>query len=272
MLASAITDPRSSLTSYDTKAWVIEEKFDGLRLVVDVSPFDVTAFSRPRGGKAPLIRPLPPHISAACAGLPFGVNDGELACPGGKAWDVLRLTNADRLVLVLFDVLRVEDRGDITAWGYAARHALLTETVRAAGLGAAIVVSASVAGGARQFQVFAESVWQRGGEGVMLKRAASRYQPGRRSPDWLKVKRQRAETLAIVGFEAGKLGPHAIVRLQDGAGTETTVKALDDVTRAAIDRDPAAWIGRRLVISFQEKTPDGKWRHPMWDHLAGEGE
>ncbi|MFI5262666.1 MAG: DNA ligase D [Candidatus Limnocylindrales bacterium] len=45
-------------------------------------------------------------------------------------------------------------------------------------------------------------------EGVMAKRRLSRYEPGRRSHDWLKLKARREQELVIGGWEPG-LGSHA---------------------------------------------------------------
>ncbi|MEM9610058.1 MAG: DNA ligase, partial [Actinomycetota bacterium] len=44
---------------------------------------------------------------------------------------------------------------------------------------------------------------ERGLEGIVVKRADSRYRPGRRSPDWRKVKVDRRDTFVIGGWFAG---------------------------------------------------------------------
>src|SRR4029453_11010222 len=41
-------------------------------------------------------------------------------------------------------------------------------------------------------------------EGVIAKRVDSRYQPGRRTRDWLKVKPRRGQEFVIAGYTGGK--------------------------------------------------------------------
>jgi bifunctional non-homologous end joining protein LigD len=40
-------------------------------------------------------------------------------------------------------------------------------------------------------------------EGVLAKRTTSTYQPGRRSPDWIKIKNVRAQEVVIGGWKPG---------------------------------------------------------------------
>jgi ATP-dependent DNA ligase len=117
-----------------------------------------------------------------------------------------------------------------------------------------------------------KAIWKRGGEGAIIKRLSSKYSPGWRSPDWIKIKAQLAATLEVIGYEEGKNGPYSVVKLRDSAGIETTVKTLDNQTMRTLAADPKAFIGKRLVISYQEKMPSGKYRHPVFDHWAGPGE
>jgi bifunctional non-homologous end joining protein LigD len=45
---------------------------------------------------------------------------------------------------------------------------------------------------------------ENGLEGIIVKRAASTYQPGKRSPDWLKIKARLQQESVIGGFTGGK--------------------------------------------------------------------
>jgi hypothetical protein len=73
-------------------------------------------------------------------------------------------------------------------------------------------------------------------------------------------------------------GPYAAVLLRDAAGNETTVKTLNDVeldrfeqewpSTAGVEHHPA--VGRKLRIEYQERTPDGSYRHPRWDRWEDE--
>ena len=45
---------------------------------------------------------------------------------------------------------------------------------------------------------------QKGLEGIIAKRKGSTYQPGRRSPDWLKIKSRPQQEFVVCGFTEGK--------------------------------------------------------------------
>jgi len=269
MLASAMTDPVSG-AAFDRQfstGWLMEEKIDGHRCTVVVSGGTVQGYSRPRAGaKAANVRELAPHIVAQLARFPDGIYDGELVAPSGKAWDVTVV--GTRLVFVIFDVLACNGL-DLTSAPYGERReALLDILGRMPDGQTAISTVESLA----PSWAGVLAIWKRGGEGVILKRTSSTYRPGYRSPDWLKVKEAHAATLTIIGFEAGKSGPFSALVLRDGAGIETTVKTLGNRLLADVERAPKSYLGRRVVISYQEKTPAGTYRHGILDHFAGDGE
>jgi ATP-dependent DNA ligase len=268
MLASAMTE-RLDGAAFDARygeGWALEEKLDGHRCILRVLDGRATAWSRPRAGKAANVRALPPHILATAADLADGVYDGELVAPSGKAWDVK--SDDRQLVLVLFDVL-ITARGSVMARTYQERRAILLgilsrlpETQRA--------ISTVLSDPPSWWRV--QEIWKRGGEGVILKRLGSPYRPGYRSPDWVKVKEVRTAALTIVGYAPGKNGPRSVFRLRDAAGIETTVGPRGEARRRDVEAAPEAFLGKRVVITFQEQTPSGSYRHPIFDHFAGPGE
>ena len=268
MLASAMTE-RVTGVEFDAKygdghEWAMEEKIDGHRCTVVVAGGQVRAYSRPRAGATGAhVRDLPPHIVEQMARFPEGIYDGELVAPSGKAWDVVVL--GTRLVFVVFDLI-----------GQAAVDAPYT-TRRARLLGILATMPPDQTAVSTVESVPAtwagiEAIWQRGGEGVILKRRRSTYQPGHRSPDWVKVKAAQAATLTITGFEAGKMGPFSKLVLRADDGIETTVKTLGNHLLRDVEQAPHAFIGRRVVIAYQEKTPSGTYRHGIFDHFAATGE
>jgi bifunctional non-homologous end joining protein LigD len=139
---------------------------------------------------------------------------------------------------------------------------------------------------------------QAGLEGVVAKRLASVYLPGRRSPDWRKVKHVRMQEVVIAGWRPGQgrregglgsliLGVQGPEGLQHagGVGTGFTGRMLDDLAARlaplarstspfahelprAETRD-ARWVEPRLVgeVVYTEWTPDGRLRHPSWRGL-----
>lgn len=134
-------------------------------------------------------------------------------------------------------------------------------------------------------------------EGIIAKRLASRYLPGRRSPDWIKVKLDRSDEFLIVGHWSS--GKHAVSSLLLGyypsaaearagrglryCGKVGTGFSEDDrrqlqhaLAKLRVDVPPAAgdlpraadvtWCRPRLVaqIRYSEWTHDGALRHPAF--------
>jgi bifunctional non-homologous end joining protein LigD len=267
MLASAMTGEKSLDDFGDD--WVMEEKYDGVRVVVSVEDGGkVKAWSRPKEGKVGLTRTLPSHIVHALGILPPGTYDGELiAGTDQKSYDVSRLDKEHTLRLVLFDILRCIGRPTL-GLTYRERHELLDKIFdRVTSDHLWLARSAPISDEALQ------AIWQRGGEGVILKRLASTYRAGWRSPDWVKIKKVSAATCVITGYEEGLNGPYSKVALRSDEGVECTAKTKNNKLLADMKRNPKKFIGKRLVIQHYGKTPAGKYRGPIiWDHLAGEGE
>lgn len=282
----------------DWNDWALEEKYDGHRLVVEVDGDGfVFAYTRPRthagfAGKTMAQRQLPFALREAIRKT-FAFNtvlDGELRA-GKTSTDVTRTDLEDQLHYVVFDVTRTR-AGSCAMFTYDQRRAILEMFFRSHDptLADKVRLSASYNLTAQaDVQRHVKRIWNEGGEGAILKKRDSRYDFGKRSPNWIKVKKQQHATLTVIGFEVSKGTvrfpgrPFAIVRLRDQDGHETTVKTKDDhelqrLTDAAAHTEGTVdhimkthpWIGRGLVIEFQDRTRDGQYRHPMWDRWEDE--
>jgi bifunctional non-homologous end joining protein LigD len=134
---------------------------------------------------------------------------------------------------------------------------------------------------------------EHGWEGLIAKRAASRYVPGR-SRDWLKIKCARAQEFVIGGWTAPRgsrqrLGAILVgywegdrLRYAGKVGTGFDTAMLqrlgDELERRERSTPPfaddhlpvhARWAEPELVaqIAFTEWTPEGKLRHPRFEGL-----
>jgi len=258
--------------------WIAEEKFDGHRIVVSVEDRAADLF----GGRAVtawsrygIERSLPPHIRDAFQELPTGTYDGELLVPGERSYGTVVLENSPKLVYVVFDVICLMGK-DLTIGGlqvpWTERRGYLAEIFRKT-TGSHPVHLAHVTDLTDRAQVghLAKEVWDRDGEGLILKNVASLYCPGKRPKNaWYKIKQLRSAVLTVVGFREGTMGPNSVVVLRDDDGVETTVKWKNYEWLDKLQADPKSFMGRKLRIEFQEKTADGSYRHPRWDRWEDE--
>jgi bifunctional non-homologous end joining protein LigD len=167
-----------------------------------------------------------PEVSAAAPeDLPDGsVLDGEVVAfdqDGRPSFALLapRIQRAQgpgaapaRLTFLSFDVLRVGAE-DVTGLSYDRRRDLLVAHVPST---ARVVVPESFDDG----DALLASTAQQGLEGVVAKRRASTYQPGVRSPDWVKVPHRRTRSLVIGGWKSREDSPSRLASLLVGVPTD----------------------------------------------------
>lgn len=141
---------------------------------------------------------------------------------------------------------------------------------------------------------FYEIVDARGLEGMIAKLRTSRYEPGRRSRSWLKIKIRREQEVVVVGYEPGK-GSHSdlgslILAVRDGkewryvgeVGSGLDARTRRELKKCldehALDEPPvvdpprirgARWSKPRLVVrvEFSEWTADDLLRQAAYKGL-----
>jgi bifunctional non-homologous end joining protein LigD len=143
-------------------------------------------------------------------------------------------------------------------------------------------------------QMSADAV-RRGLEGVIAKRLASPYQPGRRSPDWIKAPLNRTRDVVIIGYKPSESGavrslalatarPDGSLSFAGSVGTGFTSADRIHLQRqlarwhrrtpavSDVPRDQARgvqWVEPLFVgeVAYRNWTPDGRLRHPAWRGL-----
>lgn len=267
MLALPMPEDR---TFEDYHDWVMELKYDGERTVLAVTEGgEYIAWSRPgKDKKVGLEKRLKAHIERDVAQLPVGVYDCELVRKEltGKSYNVRDGKYANDLMLVIFDIMRL-GADDVTGHPYTGRRMLLERIANKLNSKNIILAETMIA----DFKTV-KVLWGKGLEGVILKRPESLYRKGRRTPDWVKIKKAEAAICQITGFLEGENGPYSRVSLLHPSGIQTRAKTKNGAWLREFKKNPDKWIGKWLVIAHYGRT-DTKFRGPIiWDHMAEEHE
>jgi bifunctional non-homologous end joining protein LigD len=271
--------------------WVYEPKWDGFRAIVTLSGGEARLTSRNGNDLTERFRPA---ARAAQLGVRSAdaVLDGEICAldPEGHSKFSLLQDGSGTLVLALFDVLEVESE-PLVGLPLRERREELERLVDPQA--APVVVSPQFDDG----EALLEAAREQGLEGVVAKRADSPYQPGRRSPDWRKVKVRRSQEVVIAGYTRGQgrrrsalgslvVGVHEAggLRWAGNVGTGFTESELErllgllrplerDTSPFAvtpkmprIKRGDVTWVEPRLVaqVEFAEWTREGRLRAPVY--------
>ncbi len=270
--------------------WLYEPKWDGYRAIVTVSGGEATLTSRNGTDLTERFREVA-RAAARAVRTPSAVLDGEVCAldEGGTARFEALQSGAGRLVLMAFDLLERDDE-PIHARPLEERRRLLEElldpSVEAVRLSPAFDDGEALLAAARS----------QGLEGVVAKRADGPYRPGRRTPEWRKVKLRDQEDFPIVGYTRGtgrrtRLGALVLGRREaDGlhwAGNvgsgltdgeiDRVRGALEPLERATsplvttpkmprIRASDVTWVEPALSaeVTYAEKTREGRLRSPVY--------
>jgi len=263
--------------------WAAEEKFDGIRILAHVEGKSDDLFMDKKvtpWSRYGIIHPLPTHILEVLAKLPDGWYDGEIFVPGKRSYGTTEIKNQSEMIFVIFDIPHPPSfaQPDLS---YDLRRLGLLHLAEKYGLYNSVCIAASTQVNTwDEIYALRDAVWARDGEGLILKQRDSIYQIGKRPKTWLKIKKLQHATLTVTGFVATKgliidRGPCAIVLLRDDEGNETAVKTKNDaeclrLAKLHSQTQVHPEVGRRLCIEYQERTPDGNYRHPRWDRWEDE--
>lgn len=277
--------------------WAFEVKWDGYRTIAFVDDGRVRLQST---AGHDVTRRWPEF-----SGLPDGVHahsailDGELVVfdddrrPRFELIQQSGVGSARQAVLQFFDVLQI-DGTDVIELPYADRRRLLDQLVDG---GANWTVPSHRIGGGEEL---VEATARENLEGVIAKQLGSRYRPGTRTKDWLKIKHRTRVELTIGGFTAGTghrastFGALLVgsptgagLRFAGGVGTGFDQRTLETMTarlrNLVVDECPfepppppathrtATWVEPvlRATVEIAEFTNDGLVRHATFVDLSG---
>lgn len=300
-IAPMLAVPMTKANITDWNDWMMEEKYDGWRLVVTIPAHDpITAHTRLRkhsGGtkdQNDVTGMLPLDVMQGLHALRprsgWIVLDGELLAllPDGRigtSTDVPRKELGKRFVA--FDVLMTE-AGSCMMFSYAQRRNILESIVTGVSSKNVVLADARPCVDTDAVSKFCHAVWDKGGEGLILKNRNARYEAGKRREAFVKIKKLFTAVCRITGFEATRgtvlqRGQYAKVTLEvvtpadehpQTLGHLTSVKTLDDAELAAFNKHSHAAthpaLGQLLRIEYQDLAADGGLRHPRWDRWENE--
>jgi bifunctional non-homologous end joining protein LigD len=281
MLATLIDEP------FDSKDWVFETKWDGFRLVAKIDTRRVTLYSRSGLIVSDNYKPITKALERT---KKDAVIDGELVALDDRGVSRFQLlqnalnTSAD-LHYCVFDIMFL-DGDDLRGLPLVERKKRLKAVLPKDPL--LIYSEHSMVQGKRLFKE-AEKL---GLEGIMAKRADSRYLSGTRSKDWLKIKTGRRQEAVIVGFTAPRRARPRfgalVLAVAEGndwryvghVGTGFSHAMLEELYSKMLplrtasspfkqrvkDEATTAWVKPKLVaeVKFTEWTSGGEMRHPAF--------
>ena len=287
---------------FDNENWIFEFKYDGTRGLFYIKNGQLKIMNRRMkdiSDRYPEFNILPQYINASECIL-----DGEIIVEkDGKSdfyslqrreqqTDKFKISILSKMLpakYVVFDILYIDGK-DLTLnpW-YDRRETLegIFETKKN------IIISPYI----RKFgkEMFKEALKKKF-EGIMAKRIDSTYEIGKRSNNWLKIKKLETEDYIIIGYTKGEgkrknsFGALLLGAYKNGnityvsrVGTGFDDKEIREMTKEfqkiktkkyvdipkEIEEKNVVWIKPKLVceVKFMEKTPANKLRAPSFIRL-----
>jgi ATP-dependent DNA ligase len=281
MNAQGVKDDAHLNRLLDDDNYIVQEKLDGMRAVVHITPKGLRIFSRGAGVADPT-KPLEktsslPHLAEIhCDSLVGTILDCEVLSPGVDAAQLSGNIHANevrddnRLVkLFVFDILRFCST-DLCEKPLS--HRLEWLKFVKGKMQSSHLVFLPYAESKLEKRMLRRDVLARGGEGIMLKRLDALYVlGGRPSNNWYKAKKSASFDCVVLGFSKGqgKYNNHigAVVFGQYVKGSLIELgqaSGMKDSEREDMSRHPAKYIGKVVTIKGMERLKSGAIRHPVY--------
>jgi bifunctional non-homologous end joining protein LigD len=281
--------------------WLFEVKWDGYRAIADVHGGEATLTSRKGNDLTGRFESVAKAVERVVK-TPDCVLDGEVCAldeEGRATFSAMQQGKpGTRYVFVAFDVLEVEGEPLV-------ERPLTERQERLAGLidrrNRTVQLSEPFEDGQALFKAAQEQHF----EGIVAKKRDSRYFPGRRTREWLKIKTHGRQEFVIAGYtrgqgrRSGRFGSLILGYWQGdelvyagNVGTGFTDEEIDRLLAKLkplerkeppfrevpkmpkVRKDAVVWVEPKLVaeIEFVEWTHDGRLRAPSYQGLREDKE
>jgi bifunctional non-homologous end joining protein LigD len=276
--------------------WLFEVKWDGYRAIVDLHGGEATLTSRNGNDLTGRFESVAKALERSIK-TPDCVLDGEVCAldeEGRATFSAMQQgKKGTRYVFVAFDLLEVDGEPvlDLPLTERKERLAALIDRRQRV-----VQFSESFDDGVALYKAAQEQRF----EGIMAKRRDSRYAPGKRTRDWLKIKTHGRQEFVICGYSKGqgrradRFGSLILGYYKDGklvyagnVGTGFSDKEIDRLlaklrplerkqapfetvpTMPKVRKDAIVWVEPKLVaeVEFVEWTHDGRLRAPSYQAL-----
>ncbi|HEY6961202.1 MAG TPA: DNA ligase D [Gaiellaceae bacterium] len=290
---------RPMLASLDTRiphgdGWTFEVKFDGYRALAYIRGGECTLVSRNDNDLTERFAEVAKSLVKAVKS-PNAVVDGEITRidPSGRTSFSELQQGQGPLVYYAFDLLELDGEPLVDLPLHERKERLRELLYRR-------VKSVQLSEGFDDGDALFEVAKQQNLEGVIAKRVDSRYQTGKRSRDWLKIKADNMDEFVVVGYTRGS-GRRAntfgslVLAVNEGnelryvgnvgtgfddAEIRKLLKLLKPLHREAspfavvpkmprVRKGDVQWVEPQLVaqVRYGEWTHDGHLRHPAYQGI-----
>lgn len=280
---------KETAAPFDDKGWLFEIKWDGYRAVAEKKKDSVLLYSRNGLNFQPTYPVVVDQLKKIKADA---VLDGEIVVLGEDGKPDFQFLqhyseNQERPIqYCVFDLLKLNGKAT-TSLPLIDRKELLKKIIPPDD--PVIKYSDHIIENGKSFLQVSK---EKNLEGIMAKKIDSKYYPGKRTTDWLKIKNHKTLEVIIAGYTepagsrkyfgslilAAKEGKKLIYMGNAGTGfNQQNLKELYDLFQPLVrkkspfeekikNNSKTTWIKPVLIceVKFSEVTADGKLRHPVF--------
>lgn len=281
----------SDRPAFDSEEWIFEIKWDGYRAIAEIRPDGNRLYSR---NGLTFDKAYPKVFEALKAIKKRAIIDGEIVAfdsngkPSFQKLQNYRSNSNVPIQYYVFDILELDGKS-LTGLPLIERKKKLRKMLPDSNI---IRYCDHVEDDGK---VFFKEMQKLNLEGMIAKKKDSRYQPGKRSADWLKIKNIHTQEAVIVGFTDPKgsrqyfgsllLAVHDKGKLVSigNVGTGFTTRTLAEIYKKLVplkrktsplnipirETPDITWVNPVLVcnVKYSEITEDGIVRHPVFQGL-----